>query len=98
MHLPLLHHGCHAEEPYNPTTKHPCNLVLVFTDGDKLLHAVRFSMNATSAGEVVAVYHYQEGEVEKAPAIVGETALLAGSEGQYSVRPCGYRWVYVLCQ
>ena len=44
------------------------------------------------AGEVVAVYHYKEGEVEKAPAIVGETALLAGSEGQYCVRPCGYRW------
>lgn len=43
------------------------------------------------AGEVVAIYHYKEGEVEKAPAIVGESALLAGSEGQYSVRPCGYR-------
>ena len=48
-------------------------------------------MTATCTGEVVAVYHYKEGEVEKAPAIVGETALLAGSEGQYSVRPCGYR-------
>lgn len=49
-------------------------------------------VNAMCAGEVVAVYHYKEGEAEKAPAIVGETALLAGSEGQYSVRPCGYRW------
>ncbi len=43
------------------------------------------------AGDVIATYHYREAEVEKAPAIVGETALLAGSEGQYSVRPCGYR-------
>ncbi|KAL0047426.1 hypothetical protein WJX82_003095 [Trebouxia sp. C0006] len=42
-------------------------------------------------GDVIATYHYREAEVEKAPAIVGETALLAGSEGQYSVRPCGYR-------
>lgn len=43
------------------------------------------------AGDVIATYHYREAEVEKAPAIVGETALLAGSEGRYSVRPCGYR-------
>ncbi|KAA6419227.1 MAG: cation channel family, partial [Trebouxia sp. A1-2] len=42
-------------------------------------------------GDVIATYHYREAEVEKAPAIVGETALLAGSEGRYSVRPCGYR-------
>ncbi|KAL0037532.1 hypothetical protein WJX77_001322 [Trebouxia sp. C0004] len=42
-------------------------------------------------GDVIATYHYREAEVEKAPAIVGETALLAGSEGQYSIRPCGYR-------
>ena len=42
-------------------------------------------------GEVIATYHYHEAEVEKAPAIVGYTALLAASEGQYRVRPCGYR-------
>ena len=46
-----------------------------------------------TAGDVIATYHYREAEIEKAPAIVGETALLAGSEGQYSVRPCGYRYV-----
>lgn len=45
----------------------------------------------TCAGDVIATYHYREAEIEKAPAIVGESALLAGSEGQYSVRPCGYR-------
>ena len=46
-------------------------------------------------GEVIATYHYHEAETEKAPAICGYTALLAGSERQYSVRPCGYR--YTLC-
>lgn len=45
------------------------------------------------AGDVVAIYHYQEGETEKGPAIVGESALLAASQGQYRVRPCGYRRV-----
>ena len=54
---------------------------------------------ACNAGDVIATYHYREAEIEKAPAIVGETALLAGSEGQYSVRPCGYRSVlhHLLC-
>ena len=42
-------------------------------------------------GELVATYHYREAETEKAPAIVGATALLAGSEADYRVRPCGYR-------
>ena len=48
------------------------------------------------AGEVIATYHYHEAEVEKAPAIVGYTALLAASEGQYRVRPCGYRYYHLL--
>ena len=56
-------------------------------------HMISFSVTTMTcdAGDVIATYHYREAEVEKAPAIVGETALLAGSEGQYSVRPCGYR-------
>ncbi|KAL3138951.1 hypothetical protein ABBQ32_005763 [Trebouxia sp. C0010 RCD-2024] len=42
-------------------------------------------------GDVVAIYHYKEGEIEKGPAIVGGSALLAATEGQFRVRPCGYR-------
>ncbi|DBA74007.1 hypothetical protein WJX77_011223 [Trebouxia sp. C0004] len=42
-------------------------------------------------GELVATYHYREAETEKSPAIVGATALLAGSETDFRVRPCGYR-------
>lgn len=46
-----------------------------------------------TTGELVATYHYREAESEKAPAIIGATALLAGSESEYRVRPCGYRLV-----
>ncbi|KAA6417271.1 MAG: cyclic nucleotide-binding [Trebouxia sp. A1-2] len=42
-------------------------------------------------GELVATYHYREAETESSPAIVGVTALLAGSETEFRVRPCGYR-------
>jgi len=58
---------------------------------DQLQHCKYDTARNMYAGDVIATYHYREAEVEKAPAIVGETALLAGSEGQYSVRPCGYR-------
>ena len=51
--------------------------------------------SGTCAGDVVAIYHYKEGETEKGPAIVGESALLAATDGQYRVRPCGYR--YLVC-
>ena len=50
-------------------------------------------MSAMRAGDVVAIYHYKEGEIEKGPAIVGGSALLAATEGQFRVRPCGYRYL-----
>lgn len=42
-------------------------------------------------GSVVTLQHQQEGQIQKAPTVLGVTALLASDQSQYKNHPFGYR-------
>ena len=44
-----------------------------------------------SAGQIVAIYDEQEGEVEVGPCMLGATTLMAPAHRAFACLPCGYR-------
>ena len=44
-----------------------------------------------SAGQIVAIYNEQEGELEVGPCMLGATTLMAPAHRAFACLPCGYR-------